>query len=274
MMSFTSGRRARAAVLAALAVLALCGTAQAARIKDITQVEGIRPNQLYGFGLVVGLAGTGGNSDFTSEVAKNMLEKLRIARGLADVKTNNQAAVMVTAELPPFARSGGRIDVTISAFDETTSLRGGTLLLTPLNGADGQVYAVAQGPISVGGFSFGGASASVQQAHPTVGRIPNGATVEQEVPVHFLQDGSVTLLLDYPDFTTATRIAAAVGASGQEQGGCAGRGPGARGPAAGRLPGRGHAPDRRARNCWRWSPMRRPSWSSTSARAPSWPART
>jgi len=118
--------------------------------------------------------------------------------------------VVVTAELPPFAQKGSRIDITVSALDESTSLRGGTLLLTPLTGADGQVYAVAQGALSVGGFSFGGAAASVQQAHPTVGRVPNGAIVEQAVPTHFLQDGAVTLLLDYADFATAERIAAAV----------------------------------------------------------------
>ena len=169
MDSTTSGQRTRAALLAGLAALVLCAGAQGARIKDITQVDGIRPNQLYGFGLVVGLAGTGGNSDFTSEVARNMLEKLRVSRGLTAVKANNQAAVMVTAELPPFAQNGGRIDVTVSAFDESTSLRGGTLLMTPLSGADGQVYAVAQGPVSIGGFAFGGAAASVQQAHPTAG---------------------------------------------------------------------------------------------------------
>ena len=218
MDSTTSGRRTRAALLAGLAALVLCAGAQGARIKDITQVDGIRPNQLYGFGLVVGLAGTGGNSDFTSEVARNMLEKLRISRGLTAVKANNQAAVMVTAELPPFAQNGGRIDVTVSAFDESTSLRGGTLLMTPLSGADGQVYAVAQGPVSIGGFAFGGAAASVQQAHPTAGRIPNGALIEQEVPVHFLKDGSVTFVLDYPDFTTATRVASAVQATGHARG--------------------------------------------------------
>jgi flagellar P-ring protein precursor FlgI len=208
----------RAALLAALAAaLLLCGSARAARIKDITQIDGIRPNQLYGFGLVVGLAGTGGGSDFTSEVARNMLERLRVGRGLTDIAADNQAAVIVTAELPAFAQKGSRIDVTVSAFDESASLRGGTLLLTPLTGADGRVYAVAQGALSVGGFSFGGAAASVQQAHPTVGRIPNGAIVEEEVPTHFLQDASFTLLVDYPDFATATRIATAVQATGQAQ---------------------------------------------------------
>ena len=216
MDSYRSGRLARAVLLAGLAALVLCAGARAARIKDITEVDGVRSNQLYGFGLVVGLAGTGGNSTFTSDVARNMLEKLRASRGVPDlVKTNNQAAVIVTAELPPFASNGGHIDVTVSAFDESTSLRGGTLLLTPLSGADGQVYVVAQGPVSIGGFSFGGAAATVAQAHPTVGRIPNGGIVEQEVPVHFLKDGSMTFLLDYPDFTTATRVAAAVQSASQ-----------------------------------------------------------
>ncbi len=212
----TSGRRA-ALLAATAAVLLLCGPARAARIKDITQVEGIRPNQLYGFGLVVGLAGTGGGSDFTSEVARNMLERLRVGRGLDDIASDNQAAVVVTAELPAFAQKGSTIDVTVSALDESTSLRGGTLLLTPLTGADGQVYAVAQGAVSIGGFSFGGAAASVQQAHPTVGRVPSGAIVEKAVPTHFLQDGSVTLLLRYADFATAERIAGAVKGTGKAQ---------------------------------------------------------
>jgi len=211
-MSNSTGRKAM--ILTVLATLALCAVVRAARIKDITQIQGVRPNQLYGFGLVVGLAGTGGGSDFTSEVAQNMLEKLRIGRGLSEIDTDNQAAVIVTAELPPFAKKGSRIDVTVSAFDETTSLRGGTLLLTPLTGADGQVYAVAQGAVTVGGFSFAGAAASVQQAHPTVGRIPNGAIVEAEVPTHFFEDGSLMLLLDYADFTTATRVATAVAQAG------------------------------------------------------------
>ncbi|MCK4282855.1 MAG: flagellar basal body P-ring protein FlgI [Candidatus Brocadiae bacterium] len=184
--------------------------ARAARIKDITSIEGIRSNQLYGFGLVVGLAGTGGGSDFTSEIAQNILMKMRIARGLSELDAKNLAAVIVTAELPPFAKKGSTLDVTISAFDETKSLRGGTLLLTPLMGADGDVYAVVQGSIIVGGFAFGGAAADVQQGHPTVGRIPNGAIVEREVRTTFLQGDTITLLVRNPDFATATRIVTAI----------------------------------------------------------------
>lgn len=202
--------RVRLTVLATLLVLSTCATARAARVKDITTVKGVRGNQLYGFGLVVGLAGTGAGSDFTSEVARNLLEKLRVGRGLSEVDTDNMAAVIVTADLPPFAGKGSRIDIIVSAFDESTSLRGGTLLLTPLNGPDGRTYAVAQGPVTVGGFAFGGAAAGVQQGHPTVGRIPNGALVEKEVETKFLDRGAVTLLLSNPDFATATRIAAAV----------------------------------------------------------------
>ena len=205
------GRLPRATLPAAVALMCVVALqAHAVRIKDITEVEGIRGNPLYGFGLVVGLGGTGGGSDFTSEVVENMMEKLRVGRGLEELDTANIAAVIVTAELPPFARKGSTLDVTVSALDETASLRGGTLILTPLTGADGAVYAVAQGAVSVAGFSFGGAAASVQQGHPTVGRIPSGATVEREVQTHFVKNGAITLTLHSPDFATATRIAAAI----------------------------------------------------------------
>lgn len=202
----------RVALLAAVFAFSMvvAGWAWGARVKDITQVEGIRANQLYGFGLVVGLAGTGGGGDFTSEVARNMLEKLRVGRGLSDIDADNMAAVIVTAELPPFVSKGSRIDVTVSAFDESTSVRGGTLLLTPLAGPDGEVYAVAQGAVTAGGFAFGGTAANVQQGHPTVGRIPGGALVEQTVPMSFIRDGAITLVLRTADFATAKRIARAV----------------------------------------------------------------
>ena len=212
------GRKAvrwRQGVLLAVALatgfsVLFCHPASAARIKDITGLRGIRSNQIYGFGLVTGLSGTGDGADFTSEVARNMLLKLGVGRGLSDLDSGNLAVVMLTAELPPFARKGTSIDVTVSALGESASLRGGTLLLTPLTGADGRVYAVAQGPVSVGGFTFGGAAATVQQGHPTVGIIPNGATVELEVGARFVEDGTITLCLRDPDFTTATRIAEAV----------------------------------------------------------------
>lgn len=193
-------------VLVSSAVL-LCCAARGARIKDITSVKGVRSNSLYGFGLVVGLAGTGGGSDFTSDVTRNMLESLQTGRGISDMEAANVASVMVTADLPPFASKGTEIDVTVSTLDESESLRGGTLLLTPLKGADGRVYAVAQGPVTVGGFSFGGQAAEVQQGHPTVGRIPNGAAVERTVDTEFMSGGRITLCLNQPDFVTANRIA-------------------------------------------------------------------
>ena len=211
MSGYDNGRMAGAfPTLVVFASLVLCAAAHAARVKDITTIEGVRANQLYGFGLVVGLAGTGGGSDFTARLASNMLTRMQVGRGLADVDPKNIAAVIVTAELPPFAREGSTLDVTVSTFDKGTSLRGGTLLLCPLNGADGRVYAVAQGAVTVGGFSFGGAAATVQQGHPTVGRIPNGATVECQVKTEFVHGGSLTLLLRVPDLATAGRIADAV----------------------------------------------------------------
>jgi len=201
--------RASAALAAALAV-GLCGQVLAARIKDITTIEGVRSNQLYGVGLVAGLADTGDDNDFTAGLVRNMLARMRIGRGLEELDTGNLAAVIVTAQLPPFAHEGERIDVTVSTMDEGSSLRGGTLLLTPLFGADGEVYAVAQGPVSVGGFAFAGAAAAVQQGHPTVGRIPGGATVEKAVPSQFIRDGTVSLCLRAPDFATAVRIASVI----------------------------------------------------------------
>jgi flagellar P-ring protein precursor FlgI len=192
----------------------LCAGASAARIKDITTIEGVRPNQLVGFGLVVGLAGTGGGSDFTAEMAENMLERLRVGRGLSELDADNMSAVMVTAELPPFGRKGNRIDVTVSAIDEASSLRGGTLLLTPLAGADGRIYAVSQGAVMVGGFNFGGQAAAVQKGHPTVGRIPNGATIEKTVPCTFIEDGAFTLCLNTPDFKTARDISLVIEEAG------------------------------------------------------------
>lgn len=186
------------------------------RIKDITEVVGVRSNPLTGMGLVVGLNGTGGSSPATRRFAQNMLQRFGLradpdarARIETDTKqkTDNMSVVVVTASLPPFARNGAAIDVTVSAFDDAKSLQGGTLILTPLVGADGEVYAVADGPISIGGFSFEGQAASVQKNHPTVGRIPNGATVERELPDCVGRDGRVQWSLKSPDFETARRIA-------------------------------------------------------------------
>lgn len=176
-----------AALMASLAVLvALPGTAQAnSRIKDIADFEGIRDNMLVGYGLVVGLNGTGDsltNAPFTRQSLQAMLERFGVnIRDAGNFRTENLAAVMVTAVLPPFARHGGRIDVNISTMGDAESLQGGTLLVTPLLGADGEVYAVAQGNVAISGFVAQGAAAQVTRGVPTSGRIANGAIVEREV---------------------------------------------------------------------------------------------
>jgi flagellar P-ring protein precursor FlgI len=187
------------------------------RIKDITDLDGARNNQLYGFGLVVGLAGTGSRSLFTQQVAVDMLQKLNVSSRIFNqspsdnvVRSTSVSAVMVTAEIGPFNRCGSRLDVTVSCLDDASSLQGGTLLMTPLRGADGEVYAVAQGPLSVGGFILEGQAASVQKNHPTVGRIASGATVEKEALGSVLCKGIARLLLKNPDFNTARKIAKAV----------------------------------------------------------------
>ncbi|MEX2285675.1 MAG: flagellar basal body P-ring protein FlgI [Planctomycetaceae bacterium] len=189
------------------------------RIKDITDVEGVRTNKLFGIGLVTGLNGTGGKSPITRQFAQNMLQRLGVRSDAekrdavaddAKQKTDNLSVVIVTAELPPFARTGGRIDVTVSAFDEATSLQGGQLVPTPLIGIDDHVYAMASGPVSTGGFSFKGDAASVQKNHPTAGRIPNGAIIEEESLATICSNGHVRLLIRNPDFETARRIAAAI----------------------------------------------------------------
>ena len=212
-------RTPHATLVAAFACLTLVGLAPApaaeVRIKDITDVVGVRSNPLTGMGLVVGLNGTGGSSPSTRRFAQNMQQRFGLradpdarARIETDTrqKTNNLSVVVVTADLPAFARSGTEIDVTVSAFDDASSLQGGTLIMTPLLGADGAVYAVAEGPISIGGFTFGGDAATVQKNHPTVGRIPNGATVERETHDCLGRDGVVQLALKSPDFETARRI--------------------------------------------------------------------
>jgi len=181
-----------------------------ARIKDIASIKGIRPNQLFGYGLVIGLAGTGdkAGTDFTVQGLVNMLEKMGIRVSAQDVKVKNVAAVMVNATLPPFARIGKKIDVIVSSIGDAESLQGGTLLLTPLKGVDGKIYALAQGPISVGGFMIGGAAGGgVTKNHPTVGRISGGATVEREIPLSLKDRAELTIILNNPDFTTAIRVA-------------------------------------------------------------------
>jgi flagellar P-ring protein precursor FlgI len=189
-----------------------------ARVKDIARVLGIRDNSLYGYGLVVGLQGTGDkstNSPFTPQTIANMLQRLGIAVPVERLEGKNVAAVIVTAKLPPFAKPGSTVDVTISSLGDASTLQGGTLLLTPLQGPDARVYALAQGALSVGGSAAAGASGdTVQKNHPTVGRIPNGAIVEREV-VSVLDTGSVTLMLQRPDATTAVRLAEAVNGAGE-----------------------------------------------------------
>ncbi|MBE6448980.1 MAG: flagellar basal body P-ring protein FlgI [Alphaproteobacteria bacterium] len=185
------------------------------RIKDIADFEGIRDNQLIGYGLVVGLNGTGDNIksvDFTRESLISMLDKIGInARG-GQIKSKNIAAVMVTANLPPFSRQGSRIDVMVSALGDAKNLQGGTLLATPLVGADGAVYAVAQGQVAVGAVSARGATQSVSKGVPTSGRIPSGAIIENEIPFELESLNSITIALRNPDFTTSRRVADAINA--------------------------------------------------------------
>ncbi len=187
--------------------------AKTSRIKDIIDIEGVRDNQLIGYGLVVGLNGTGdslNNSPFTRQSLVAMLERLGVNTRGQNMKTGNVAAVMVTATLPPFANQGSRIDVDISALGDSTSLQGGTLMVTPLMAADSEVYAVAQGGISISGFSASGEAGSVVQNTPTSGRIASGAIVEREIEFNLADLQEVRLALKNPDFTTARRIARAI----------------------------------------------------------------
>jgi flagellar P-ring protein precursor FlgI len=201
-------------IVALVALLVGSGAAtSASRIKDIANMEGVRQNQLIGYGLVVGLNGTGdtlNNIPFTKQSLQAMLERMGVNIRGATIRTGNVAAVMVTANLPPFGTQGTRIDVTVSALGDSKSLQGGTLLVTPLLGADGNVYAVAQGSLSIGGFAAEGAAASITKGVPTVGRIANGAIIEREIDFALNRLPNVRLALRNPDFTTAKRIAAAV----------------------------------------------------------------
>lgn len=202
-------------MLLALCILTTQAAAdQVVRIKDIARIEGARSNQLFGYGLVVGLEGTGDTQQtlFTVQSVSNMLQKLGVSVPAGRIKVKNVAAVMVTADLPPFLRPGSKIDVVVSSLGDARSLQGGTLLQTPLQAANGKVYAVAQGSVSVGGFTAGGGGNSVTKNHTTVGRIPGGALIEQSVPTTMNDGGSVNVLLNNPDFTTAVRIARAIDA--------------------------------------------------------------
>ncbi len=210
-------RRLAALAVVLLAAMVPAATQAASRIKDIVAVEGVRENQLVGYGLVVGLNGTGDslrNAPFTRQSLESMLERLGVNVRDARLDTKNVAAVMVTANLPAFAAAGSRVDVSVSALGDAKSLLGGTLLVTPLLGADGEAYAVSQGTIATGSISGGGASgSSVTRGVPTAGRIASGATVERELAFDMSAMRTVRLTLRNPDFTTARRIADAVNAN-------------------------------------------------------------
>ena len=202
--------------LAVFAVmLLLTSTVYAARIKDIAAVGGVRANQLIGYGIVVGLAGTGDDLTknlFTTESLINMMSRqgLSMKGTAATLKADNIASVIVTASLPPFAKIGTKIDVSVSSLGSAKSLLGGTLLITPLRGVDGEVYAVAQGAVTLGGFSAGGAGGGVSKNHTTAGGISNGAFVEKELKNDFDQRRALMINLQRPDFTTASRMAASI----------------------------------------------------------------
>lgn len=186
--------------------------AEASRLKDIVNIKGVRANQLIGYGLVIGLnkTGDGNSSKFTKTSLVNMLESMGVTVDTKSVRTGNAAAVMVTAELPPFAKQGNRLDILVSSIGDAKSLQGGTLLLTPLRGADGNIYAVAQGPLSTGGFAAIAGGNSVSKNHPTVGIISDGAIVEREVLFEFNSMENLELSLHNSDFSTAARVAAAI----------------------------------------------------------------
>ncbi len=185
------------------------------RVKDVAEIEGVRSNQLIGYGIVVGLNRTGDRVQqnlYARQTLQNLLERMGITATADSMKPENMATVIVTATLPPFARQGSKLDVTVSSVGDARSLQGGVLLLTPLKGVDGQVYAVTQGPVSVGGISAGDEGNKVEINHPTVGRVPNGATVERAVATELAAGGRLTLVLRQDDFTTASRLGRAVNA--------------------------------------------------------------
>ena len=195
------------------AVLANTGV----RLKDIGHIQGIRSNQLVGYGLLVGLNGTGDTSatSFTFQSVVSMLERLGVSVSKASMSVKNVAAVIVTADIPAFAKEGTRIDCVVSSLGNASNLQGGTLLMTPLQGPDGKVYAVAQGPISVGGFDAGSEAGAaggmnIMKNFPTVGRVPYGASIEKEIPTDFVVDDALRIVISQPDFTTCERVAQAI----------------------------------------------------------------
>ncbi len=213
MMTLLSSRWAKCLTVIGLMAAFTLQAEAASRIKDLASIEGVRTNQLQGYGIVVGLNGTGdslANSPMTKQSLTAMLEQLGVNTAGANMRTANVAAVMVTANLPPFATQGTRIDVTISAMGDAKSLQGGTLLFTPMLGADNEIYATAQGQLSVSGFSAQGQGASITRGVPTSARIASGAVVEREIAFKLASMNSLRLSLRNPDFTTARRIAMAV----------------------------------------------------------------
>jgi flagellar P-ring protein precursor FlgI len=205
--------RALAAVTAAVIAFAPLQAYAFSRVKDLVDVEGVRDNMLVGYGLVVGLNGTGDslrNAPFTQLSIQTMLERMGVNTRGAQMQTKNTAAVMVTASLPAFSAQGSHMDVSVSALGDAKSLQGGTLLVTPLFGADGNIYALGQGPVAIGGFSAQGQGASVTRGVPTAGRISNGAIIERETGFKLAGETSLRLSLRNPDLTTAVRIANAV----------------------------------------------------------------
>jgi len=201
------------AVLLALAVvLAFPMPIRAARLKDMASVKGVRANQIIGYGLVVGLNDTGDRDQtrFTQRSLLSLLAKMGVAIDEDQIRVSNVAAVMVTAKLPPFARTGGRIDAVVSSIGDAESLEGGTLLMTPLVGVDGEIYAIAQGALSIGGFSVQGGGSSVSQNHPTVASLVGGAIVEREVGYSLVGKREFEIALHEPDFTTAQRTASRI----------------------------------------------------------------
>jgi flagellar P-ring protein precursor FlgI len=181
--------------------------ADAERIKDIARFEGVRENQVIGFGLVTGLDGTGDKGLATVRGVANMLQRMGLTVRPLDIKAKNVAAVMVTAQLPPFPKPGVKVDVLVSTIGDATSIQGGTLLLTPMKGPDGKVYGLAQGPLSLGGFVASSGGSTVQKNHPTAGRVPEGMIIEREPPFNIAEADQVRLFLNRPDLTTAVSVA-------------------------------------------------------------------
>lgn len=209
------GARALLAGLVGLFMLLAATGADSAgpvRLKDISSIQGVRPQQLIGYGLVIGLNGTGdaAGTKFTTQSLANMLDRLGIRADADKIKVGNVAAVIATADLPAFAKSGSTLDVTVSSLGDASSLQGGTLLITPLRAPDNRIYAVAQGAVSIGGFSAAGPGAKAQKNHPTVGKVPNGAAVERDLNTKLSSKDRLTVKLHEEDFTTASRVAEAI----------------------------------------------------------------